>query len=80
MICPTCLAASQRSTVRVVRTWRLTPEAKVDKYFDEEGAEHSHDPRVVMTEFGCSNGHRFAERSSWQCWCGYMACKQEIVT
>jgi hypothetical protein len=34
---------------------------------------------VVVTEFECSNGHRFAERSSWQCFCGYMAYPQEMV-
>lgn len=80
MICPTCRETNQRSTVRMVRTWKLTPEAKPDRYFDEDGNEHSHDPRVVMTEFLCSNGHRFAERSSWECGtCGYKACKAEVV-
>jgi hypothetical protein len=80
MICPHCADACQRSTVRQLRTWKLDPEAKPDRYFDEDGNEHSHDPRIVMTEFACSMGHRFAERSSWQCAsCGYMACKAELV-
>jgi hypothetical protein len=77
LICPACFASHQRSTVRITRT---TPGAQSkDHYFDEDGAEHSHNPNVVVTEYECSNGHRFAERSSWQCWCGYKVCEQEIV-
>lgn len=86
MICPQCHRtcngiehdACQRSTVRIVRT--TDPKLPRDHYWDEDGNEHSHNPSVIVTEFECSNGHRFAEQSSWQCHvCGYMACPQEII-
>jgi hypothetical protein len=77
MICPECQRFNQRSIIRITRT---TPGSLAkDHYFDEDGVEHTHNPNVVVTEYSCSNGHRFAERSSWQCWCGYKACEQEIV-
>ncbi len=78
MICPTCSTTNQRSTVRVIRT---TP-GKLEKvhFWDEDGVEHYHNPNVIVTELECSNGHRFAERSSWECSvCGYKACEAEIV-
>jgi hypothetical protein len=77
VLCPHCRQAGQLSTVRVLRT--TEPKAPKDHYFDEQGAEHSHNPNIVITEFVCSNGHRFAERSSWECWCGYKACEAGIV-
>jgi hypothetical protein len=77
VLCPVCANTAQRSTVRITRT--NSGALPKDHYFDEEGAEHSHNPNIVVTEYSCSNGHRFAERSSWQCHCGYRACEQEIV-
>jgi hypothetical protein len=78
MICPTCASTNERSTVRVIRT---TPGAlPKDHFWDEDGNEHSHNPNVIVTEYQCSNSHRFAERSSWECCvCGYKACEAEIV-
>jgi hypothetical protein len=87
VICPRCHPncngiehdACQASTVTIVRT---TP-GTLDKihFWDEHGNEHHHNPNVIVTEYVCSHGHRFAERSSWQCSvCGYMACPQEFVT
>ncbi len=78
MICPHCRAANQRSTVEVVRS---TSGAEPKKhFFDEDGVEHFHNPNVYVTEFVCSKGHRFAERSSWQCVvCGYKVCDAELM-
>lgn len=78
MICPTCSAAGQVSEVRDLRC--DNGKLPKDHFFDATGQEHFHNPNVVVTEFQCSNGHRFAERSSWQCHvCGYKVCDAEIV-
>lgn len=78
MICPHCRAENQRSVVEVVRSTSGTEPKQ--HFFDEDGQEHFHNPNVYVTEFTCSNGHRFAERSSYQCSvCGYKACEAEIV-
>lgn len=77
MMCPHCQQAKQRSTVRVVRSKpTLIPK---DHFFDEDGQEHHHDPNITRTDFRCSNNHTFTEVSSWECWCGYMACKAQIL-
>lgn len=85
MICPTCQNSGQRSTVRIVKQpainkaiFRDVPPT--DHFWDEEGNEHSHNPSIIVTEYLCSKGHRFAERSSWECGaCGYRACEAEVV-
>lgn len=78
MICPTCSAAGQRSTVRVIRS--TNPGQPKDHFWDEEGVEHFHNPNIIVTELECSSGHRFAERSSWQCHeCGYKACDAQLL-
>lgn len=94
MICPHCHPTCngiehdgcQLSTVRVAKINGVPPGAPQpdrqpkDHFFDEHGVEHSHDPNVVVTEFKCSNGHRFIERSSWQCFsCDFMACRAEVI-
>jgi hypothetical protein len=76
--CPICIAAGLRSVVRDIRF--TNPKLKRDHFWDEEGVEHFHDPSVIVTEYECSNGHHFAERSSWQCHvCGYRACEAVLL-
>lgn len=78
MKCPTCVSENERSIVHVRGS--RSGQLPKDHYFDEDGEEHIHNPNVVVTEYECSNHHRFAERSSWQCHvCGYKACEAEIV-
>lgn len=92
MTCPHCHATCngiehddcQLSTVRIVKESAITKALfrdvpPTDHFWDEYGNEHSHNPNVIVTNYVCSNGHKFSERSSWQCACGWMACKQEIV-
>lgn len=87
MICPHCHPTCngiehegcQRSTIRIVPGKPPTDIPK-DQFFDEDGVWHSHNPNIIVTQYRCSNGHRFAERSSWECGeCGYKACEAEII-
>jgi hypothetical protein len=77
VICSKCSTAGLRSTIRNLGC-KQTQMPK-DHFFDEEGEEHSHNPNIVTTLFRCSNGHRFDERSSWQCHGGWMACEATIT-
>lgn len=76
MICTKCRESGLRSTVHNVGTSQT--QMPKEHFFDEDGEEHHHNPNIVRTLFRCSNGHRFEERSSWQCQCGWMACKATI--
>jgi hypothetical protein len=80
MLCPQCQASGQRSIVRVERTGTPDQKQQTDVFWDEAGDHHSHNPNIVVTEYKCSNGHHFAERSSWECPCGWKACEAELVT
>lgn len=77
MICQACSNSAQRSTVRILGTKQS--KIPTDVYFDEDGQQHSHNPNVVTTHYRCSNGHRFEERSSWQCFCGWMKLKAVVM-
>jgi hypothetical protein len=80
--CPTCSAAGQRSTVRITTSATkaaLADKLPTDHFWDEDGVEHHHNPNIIRTDYMCSNGHRFYERSSWECGCGYKACGAEVV-
>lgn len=76
MICTKCRDVGQRSRVDVLGSITGTMTKK-EVFFDEDGDMHVHDPNIVTTAYRCSNGHRFQERSSWQCTCGWM--KQPAV-
>jgi hypothetical protein len=86
VICPTCQRTNQRSIVRVALVNGAAPGAvslkkptPSDHFYDEEGAEHSHNPNITTTVYTCSNGHRFQEKSSWQCPCGWMVQQAEVT-
>lgn len=85
-VCPVCSNSGKRSIVRVAIIDGRAPEAisakrpePTDHFFDEDGIEHRHNPHVTVTVFTCSLGHRFQERSSWECHCGYKACEAEVT-
>lgn len=82
MICPQCQHDGLLSIVRITSTREPKKGDRdfqeKDHFFDEYGNEHAHNPNVVVTEYRCSNGHEFGERSSWECFCGYRACAQEL--
>jgi hypothetical protein len=77
VICKKCKDSGQLSTIRSLGTSQTLMTK--DHFFDEQGDEHSHNPNIVTTLFRCSNGHRFQERSSWQCPCGWMACEATVT-
>lgn len=86
MICPACHSSGKRSVVRVALIDGHAPgaisvkkRAPNDHFYDEQGVEHSHNPNVIVTVYTCSFGHRFQERSSWECHCGYKACEAEVT-
>lgn len=69
MICPQCKAEDMKSCVSagmMTRTLLYCPS-----YWDESGKEHAHDSNVTTTEYRCSNGHAWTEKSSGSCWCGW---------
>lgn len=79
ILCPHCQSCGARSVVDLVRCTQGKEKTRI--FWDEEGVEHHHNPNVSVTEYRCSNGHTFAERSSWECVaCDYRACDAEIVT
>ncbi len=77
MICTKCRDSGQRSIIHILGTKQT--QVPRDVFFDEDGEEHNHNPNIVTTQYRCSNGHRFEERSSWQCHCGWMKLKAVIV-
>lgn len=40
-------------------------------YYDEAGIYHNHDPNTQVQCFSCSNGHKWQERISLTCSCGW---------
>lgn len=79
MLCPTCQSTGKRSTVRMHGNRPPGDQKPKDHFFDEDGAEHSHNPNIIRTNYRCSLGHHFFELSSWECWCGYKACEAQVV-
>jgi len=68
MKCPKCVAEGSKSQVRVLNS--STTCLAGDQYYDEEGRHHWHDPNTTFTEYRCSLGHNFAERTKHRtCWC-----------
>lgn len=68
MKCPKCVSNGDKSIVRVFSS--STTCLAGDEYYDEEGRHHWHDPNTRITEFRCSLGHEFVERTPMRsCWC-----------
>jgi hypothetical protein len=43
------------------------------RFTDEDGIVHDHDPNTFGAEHWCSMGHRWYQRWTHTCWCGYGA-------
>ena len=76
MICLSCSADGKKSTVRVRMEGREKDDV-VDVYFDEGGKRHDHDATVHLTQFACSNGHRWEVKHMNPCWCGWPAKEED---
>ena len=60
MICATCKAEGQTSTV--IGTGVSTTTAMYyQPFYDERGVYHSHDHNVISIDYRCSRGHRWTE-------------------
>jgi len=40
-------------------------------FYDEKGRYHDHDANTTTTEYSCSNGHKWVEKTTGSCWCGW---------
>ncbi len=40
-------------------------------FYDEEGKLHDHDANTTTTDYFCSNGHKWSEKTTGSCWCGW---------
>lgn len=69
MKCTKCQATGELSEVDVLSSSTTQLEKRV--YFDTAGDQHVHNPNITTTRYRCTNGHRFEERSCWQCTCGW---------
>ncbi len=59
MKCPECVAEGERSKVYPHESHRTL--LAVQRYFDEDGTYHSHDPNKTTTKYECSRGHKWSE-------------------
>jgi len=65
MKCPTCVDEGLKSQVTPTGTY--TTLMAFNRYYDEDGTWHSHDPNEHTTRYHCSVGH------SWE-WARLAAC------
>lgn len=66
MICPICKREETRSTV-YDPGYGASTAMMVQRYWDEDGKLHIHDPNHHSTEFHCSLGHRWSVSSINAC-------------
>jgi hypothetical protein len=73
-ICKTCAAEGKKSkiTVKGITTQLMC----INKFYDEGGHIHVHDPNLIWTSYCCSNWHKWEEKGYTICWCGYNKDKQ----
>lgn len=72
MKCPECVAAGKNSWV--YPDGGATTDMCVDRYYDENGVLHVHDPNVTAMSYHCTFGHYWAQNVARPCptsRCGY---------
>lgn len=69
MICGTCIAEGKTS--RVFDYGSSTTLLNCRPFYDEQGRHHTHDSNTTTTEYRCSNGHSWTDKSTGSCWCGW---------
>ena len=75
MLCPECQKQGLKSKVYPgvgSRTLQWCPP-----FYDEEGNYHNHDSNTTSTEYSCSRGHAWVERTTGSCWCGWPEKKEK---
>jgi len=72
LFCPVCKAKGWTSVVREKGSSAVM--GPVDKYYDEEGKYHYHDPSYIKQEYECDQRHKWEQiESASKCWCGWNA-------
>lgn len=70
MRCPECEAEGTYSVVYDGPRW--VTAMCVERYWDEDGRYHLHNPNTVAVSYECSQGHRWtAKDPAGVCWCGW---------
>ncbi len=69
MICPECKKEGLKSTV--YPGVGMTTAMYFSPFYDEEGNYHDHDANTTTTDYSCSNGHKWIEKTTGSCWCGW---------
>lgn len=80
-ICQECKAAGTKSRVSEIQT--VTTWLACDRFWDEEGRQHFHDPTDRRDWFKCSNGHAFPspeDPDSLKVSCGCTVLSYRVAT
>jgi len=67
--CPVCRENGSDSQVMI--TSESQTYMKCLPYIGKGGKQHLHDSNIFSTEYECSNGHKWVDRESGKCWCGW---------
>jgi len=65
MICQTCKAEGQKSTISV--GCGMTTAMGYAPFYDEDGVLHIHDPNVTTRDYTCSRGHSWSASTTSKC-------------
>lgn len=69
MICEKCKEQGLKS--RVYTGCGMTTLMYCPPFYDEEGKHHTHDSNTTTIQYECSNGHKWSDKKSGSCWCGW---------
>ena len=69
VFCPECKERGLKSRCfykRLVSPDELDQTGRTS-YWDEDGNQHIHDSRTIVSSYVCSEGHTFTIKSKWGC-------------
>lgn len=69
MKCSQCVKEGKKS--KVYPGVGMTTAMYCSLFYDEDGKYHHHDNNITTQEYSCSNGHKWTEKTSGSCWCGW---------
>ena len=72
VVCPECRDQGARSRVYWNGGENQGTAVAVDRFWDEQGRFHHHDPRISHDRYRCTEGHEFQISSRNKCWCGWL--------
>lgn len=78
MKCPVCLQMGEKS--KVFSRWSSSTCMGSQKYWDEDGNLHIHDPNRTTAQYSCSNGHIWNVDSWHGCPSCQMNHKESLIT